>query len=110
MKPFDGAATVTVGTGAGDLAGNVDPVHWSIRLLLPTGSLLLDVPEREESDLLHRGHLGEPWGEPVGLHELEEPRPRRPVEHLGERCELIRKVPFAGGDGPALPRCWRCLN
>jgi len=28
-----------------DLAGSVDPVHWSIRLLLPPGSLLLDVPE-----------------------------------------------------------------
>ena len=28
-----------------DLAGSVDPVHWSIRLLLPDGSLLLDVPE-----------------------------------------------------------------
>ena len=28
-----------------DLAGSVDPVHWSIRLLLPEGSLLLDVPE-----------------------------------------------------------------
>jgi hypothetical protein len=28
-----------------DLAGSIDPVHWSIRLLLPPGSLLLDVPE-----------------------------------------------------------------
>jgi hypothetical protein len=28
-----------------DLAGSIDPVHWSIRLLLPEGSLLLDVPE-----------------------------------------------------------------
>ena len=28
-----------------DLAGNVDPVHWSIRLLLPDGSLLLSHPE-----------------------------------------------------------------
>jgi hypothetical protein len=28
-----------------DLAGSIDPVHWSIRLLLPQGSLLLDVPE-----------------------------------------------------------------
>jgi hypothetical protein len=28
-----------------DLVGSVDPVHWSIRLLLPDGSLLLDVPE-----------------------------------------------------------------
>jgi len=28
-----------------DLAGSVDPVHWSIRLLLPTGSLLLETPE-----------------------------------------------------------------
>jgi hypothetical protein len=28
-----------------DLVANVDPVHWSIRLLLPDGSLLLDRPE-----------------------------------------------------------------
>ena len=28
-----------------DLAGNVDPVHWSIRLLLPDGSLLLQHPD-----------------------------------------------------------------
>ena len=28
-----------------DLAGSVDPVHWSIRLLLPPGSLLLEVPQ-----------------------------------------------------------------
>jgi hypothetical protein len=27
-----------------DLAGSIDPVHWSIRLLLPDGSLLLDEP------------------------------------------------------------------
>ncbi|HYD09623.1 MAG TPA: radical SAM protein [Acidimicrobiales bacterium] len=33
---------------AHDLAGNVDPVHWSIRLLLPDGSLLLQVPEMQE--------------------------------------------------------------
>ncbi len=30
---------------AHDLVGNVDPVHYTIRLLLPEGSLLLDVPE-----------------------------------------------------------------
>lgn len=30
-----------------DLIGNVDPVQYSIRLLLPEGSLLLDVPEIE---------------------------------------------------------------
>ncbi|HYY44974.1 MAG TPA: CUAEP/CCAEP-tail radical SAM protein [Actinomycetota bacterium] len=34
-----------------DLIGNVDPVQYSIRLLLPQGSLLLDVPEI-------RPHLG----------------------------------------------------
>lgn len=28
-----------------DLIGNVDPVHFSIRLLVPEGSLLLDTPE-----------------------------------------------------------------
>jgi radical SAM superfamily enzyme YgiQ (UPF0313 family) len=28
-----------------DLAPNVDPVHWTIRLLLPEGSLLLDHPD-----------------------------------------------------------------
>ncbi len=28
-----------------DLVGNVDPVQYSIRLLIPTGSLMLDLPE-----------------------------------------------------------------
>jgi hypothetical protein len=30
-----------------DLIGNVDPVQYTIRLLLPEGSLLLDHPELE---------------------------------------------------------------
>ncbi len=28
-----------------DLVGNVDPVQYTIRLLIPQGSLMLDVPE-----------------------------------------------------------------
>jgi hypothetical protein len=35
-----------------DLVGNVDPVQYTIRLLLPEGSLLLDHPDM-------RPHLGE---------------------------------------------------
>lgn len=35
-----------------DLVGNVDPVQYSIRLLLPKGSLLVDQPDMQ-------GHLGE---------------------------------------------------
>jgi hypothetical protein len=47
-----------------DLAGSIDPVHWSIRLLLPPGSLLLDAPELQphltgfDADLL--GHQWQP--------------------------------------------------
>jgi hypothetical protein len=45
-----------------DLAGNVDPVHWSIRLLLPDGSLLLDVPELQPFLIGYdREVLGHAW-------------------------------------------------
>jgi hypothetical protein len=49
-----------------DLAGSIDPVHWSIRLLLPDDSLLLGVPELQphltgyDADL-----LGWQWTSPL---------------------------------------------
>ena len=41
-----------------DLAANVDPVHWSIRLLVPPGSLLLDDATFEVYDPAELAH---PW-------------------------------------------------
>lgn len=52
---------------AHDLVGNVDPVQYTIRLLLPTGSLLLDVPEiqpyldgYDDEGLSWRWHAADP--------------------------------------------------
>lgn len=52
---------------AHDLVPNVDPVQYSLRLLLPEGSLLLDVPEMrpyldgyDPEGLTHRWHAADP--------------------------------------------------
>lgn len=42
---LDGLVALVDFVAAHDLAANVEPVHWMIRLLLPTGSLLLDQAE-----------------------------------------------------------------
>jgi radical SAM superfamily enzyme YgiQ (UPF0313 family) len=42
---LDGLVALVDFVAANDLAANVEPVHWTIRLLLPQGSLLLDRPE-----------------------------------------------------------------
>ncbi|MGE0795590.1 MAG: radical SAM protein, partial [Acidimicrobiia bacterium] len=41
----EGLAALVDFVSTHDLAANVEPVHWTIRLLLPAGSLLLDRPE-----------------------------------------------------------------
>jgi len=47
---------------ANDLASNIDPVHWTIRLLLPEGSLLLDHPDMTPHLLGYdRDALGYRW-------------------------------------------------
>ena len=52
---------------AHDLVGNVDPVQYSIRLLLPKGSLLLDLPDMQrhlgrydEAQLSYTWHAADP--------------------------------------------------
>ena len=64
-----------------DLAGNVDPVQFTIRLLIPKGSLLLEVPDlipyldRYDDEMLGwQWHSADPqvdalWGRLVALHE-----------------------------------------
>jgi hypothetical protein len=48
-----------------DLVENVDPVHLSIRLLLPDGSLLLDHPEmRPHLDGYHPASFSHLWRHP----------------------------------------------
>jgi radical SAM superfamily enzyme YgiQ (UPF0313 family) len=50
-----------------DLAANIEPVHWSIRLLVPPGSLVLDLGPFDgyDADL-----LAHPWSSP--LDDLQE--------------------------------------
>jgi hypothetical protein len=84
-----------------DLAGSIDPVHWSIRLLLPDGSLLLDEPSIQpfltgyDSELLgHQWRSADP-----AMDELQQVIARR-VENragFGEIRELISGKP---------PRAW----
>jgi radical SAM superfamily enzyme YgiQ (UPF0313 family) len=50
-----------------DLAANVEPVHWSIRLLVPPGSLVLD---RHDFDPYEPALLAHPWASP--LDDLQE--------------------------------------
>lgn len=45
-----------------DLAASVDPVHWSIRLLVPPGSLVLQVAELGPYDPAELAH---PWTSPL---------------------------------------------
>lgn len=45
-----------------DLAANIDPVHWTIRLLVPPGSLLLGHPELGAYDPAQLAH---PWTSPL---------------------------------------------
>lgn len=72
-----------------DLAPNIEPVHWTIRLLLPEGSLLLDHP-----DLLP--HL---WGYDVAAlgHRWEAADPA--LDTL--QAELVDLVGAADGDPAA---------
>jgi hypothetical protein len=70
-----------------DLIGNVDPVQYSIRLLLPEGSLLLDHPDL-------RPHLG-PYDAEALAHTWTGADPR--ADHLQAR--LAARVEEAAARG-----------
>ena len=94
-----------------DLVGNVDPVQYSIRLLLPEGSLLLDHPDL-------RPHLGPydaealtyTWASPDPMVDLLQARLAALVgeragagEPLAETYAAVRAATFevAGREDPA---------
>jgi hypothetical protein len=91
-----------------DLAGCIDPVHWSIRLLLPPGSLLLDVPELQshltgfDAELL--GHQWKPIDPAMDdlqreIAALVEPGPSD--RRGGEQAEFADVCRVLGAPAPA---------
>lgn len=97
-----------------DLVEHVDPVQFTIRLLVPPGSYLLDVPELAR----HLGPLDEarlcyPWQHPdPGMDELHQQVTRRVAEGLAAKepprqilaalAELLRAGAGAGEGAPAV--------
>jgi len=106
-----------------DLVANVDPVQYTIRLLLPAGSLLLDHP-----DMI--GHLGEfdpergsyEWrsADPamddlqqrlvalVGGHTASQTDPSRTYNAIREACGLAPVELKAGAPRARLTETWFC--
>jgi radical SAM superfamily enzyme YgiQ (UPF0313 family) len=59
---LDGLVALIDFVATHDLAANVEPVHWTIRLLVPEGSLLLDGPElAPHLGRYDAAQLGYPW-------------------------------------------------
>jgi hypothetical protein len=87
-----------------DLAGSIDPVHWSIRLLLPAGSLLLDVPEIQPYLTGYDAELlGTQWrsADPA-MDELQRAIARL-VEDGGDFADVRRLI--SGKDTPPWTTC-----
>lgn len=88
-----------------DLAANVDPVHWTIRLLVPPGSLLLD---RHPFGAYDPAALAHPWTSPLdglqarlaGLVEAAADEP--PIEVFRRLAAVIRKEAGVSAELPAL--------
>lgn len=77
---------------AHDLLGNVDPVHFSIRLLVPPGSALLEQPETAE-------WLG-PLDEAAFTYTWRSPDPR--LDRLQrDVARIVEAAAAAGEDAPA---------
>jgi radical SAM superfamily enzyme YgiQ (UPF0313 family) len=108
-----------------DLAANVEPVHWTIRLLLPKGSLLLDRPELAphlgdyDADLLgYRWTPADPATDE--LHRELAALVERAVADEEPPADVFRRVAHAAGvdlgsktidDGAGRPRlseAWFC--
>ena len=70
------------------LVGNVDPVHYTIRLLLPRGSLLLDHPEMQ-------AHLDE-YDEARGSYRWHAPDPA--IDELQQQLAALVEARVAAGD------------
>jgi pyruvate-formate lyase-activating enzyme len=70
-----------------DLIGSVDPVQYSVRLLLPEGSLLLDLPDLASAG---RGGVG-PWDPERSTYSWASPDPE--VDALQQRIGAIVDSP-----------------
>jgi radical SAM superfamily enzyme YgiQ (UPF0313 family) len=103
-----------------DLAANVEPVHWTIRLLVPPGSLLLDAHDFGPYDPAELAH---PWASPLDdlqaeLARLVEAATDRPAVEVFRRvAATIRTAagldpdvgPLDDGAGrPRLTEAWFC--
>jgi hypothetical protein len=97
-----------------DLAANVEPVHWSIRLLVPPGSLLLGHHPFGPYDPALLAH---PWTSPldglqVEIAALVASMPDRPAAEVfaavaaAVGCEVGAVTP--GLDRPRLTEAWFC--
>ncbi len=111
-----------------DLVDNIDPVHWTIRLLIPDGSLLLDHPDLAghldgyDADLLGwQWHAAHP-----GLDELQRDLARsvedaviagtdgrETFEQLSRKIARVagrspRRLPAERRSGPRLSETWFC--
>ncbi|MEA3020874.1 MAG: hypothetical protein QOI47_2398 [Actinomycetota bacterium] len=103
---------------AHDLPGSIDPVQWSIRLLLPDGSLLLDEPTLQPH-LTGYDHelLGHQWRAADPAMDVLQQRIAAIVEDgagFDEVRALVRDEPVARGhwtatcDRPHLTESWFC--
>jgi radical SAM superfamily enzyme YgiQ (UPF0313 family) len=89
------------------LVGHVAPIQWAIRLLLPEGSRLLDVPEvRAMAGRLHPATLTHPWRH----RDPEVDRLQQDVERLvgvrlnAGRDEIFDRISTLAHDRAGLPR------
>ena len=103
-----------ISNGTVDLAGSVDPVHWSIRLLLPAGSLLLDVPEIQPFLGDHDAELlGTQWRSADPAMDLLQQHIAALVERGGDFADVRRLIsgkataPWTTGR-PQLTETWFC--
>ena len=96
---------------AHDLVENVDPVQYSIRLLVPRGSLLLDQPELASSlGTYDDEHLGWTWSHPdPAIDELQravaalvEARAEDPIADVFGAVDATVRSAVGGGPPPRL--------
>ena len=97
-----------------DLAGSIDPVHWSIRLLLPEGSLLLEVPEIQPYLIGHDAELlGTQWRSADPWMDALQREVAAVVEDGGDFADVRRLIagkpttPWTT-DRPHLTETWFC--
>jgi radical SAM superfamily enzyme YgiQ (UPF0313 family) len=103
-----------------DLFGSTDPVQMSIRLLLPEGSLLLDLPETQaaisgyDQDSLSYLWTGDPRTDDLqkrlaGIAETWAADPGQALSVMWEAVKGDEPVPsLAGRPAPRLTEAWFC--